>query len=112
MVTGCGSLVLATSDKAECATPGPAGFSHTKPLEISLAAPQAPATSPLALGSDILASSVVYRTMSEGQNPYGDGHASSRIAEGLWGWLNGATPALNLSQQFDSGIREQTAAVA
>jgi len=62
--------------------------------------------------SDILASSVVYRTMSEGQNPYGDGRASSRIAESLWGWLNGATPVLELSQQFDSGIREQTAAVA
>jgi UDP-N-acetylglucosamine 2-epimerase (non-hydrolysing) len=62
--------------------------------------------------SDILASSVVYRTMSEGQNPYGDGRASSRIAESLWGWLNGATPVLELSQQFDSGTREQTAAVA
>jgi UDP-N-acetylglucosamine 2-epimerase (non-hydrolysing) len=61
--------------------------------------------------SDILASSVVYRTMSEGRNPYGDGRASLRIAESLWGWLKGATPVLELSQQFDSGIREQTAAV-
>jgi UDP-N-acetylglucosamine 2-epimerase (non-hydrolysing) len=62
--------------------------------------------------SDILASSVVYRTMSEGQNPYGDGRASSRIVESLWGWLKGDTPVLELSHQFDSGIREQTAAVA
>jgi UDP-N-acetylglucosamine 2-epimerase (non-hydrolysing) len=61
--------------------------------------------------SDILSSSVVYRTMSEGQNPYGDGRASLRIAESLWGWLNGAKPVLEPSQQFDSG-REQTAAVA
>ena len=63
-------------------------------------------------GSDILASSVVYRTMSEGQNPYGDGRASARIAQSLWGWLNGAKPVLEPSQQFDSGIREQTAALA
>jgi len=60
--------------------------------------------------SDILSSSVVYRTMSEGQNPYGDGRASVRIAQSLWGWLNGAKPVLEPSQQFDSGIREQTAA--
>jgi UDP-N-acetylglucosamine 2-epimerase (non-hydrolysing) len=62
--------------------------------------------------SDILSSSVVYRTMSEGQNPYGDGRASVRIAQSLWGWLNGAKPVLEPSQQFDSGIREQTAVVA
>jgi UDP-N-acetylglucosamine 2-epimerase (non-hydrolysing) len=62
--------------------------------------------------SDILSSTVVYRTMSEGQNPYGDGRASVRIAQSLWGWLNGAKPVLEPSQQFDSGIREQTAVVA
>jgi UDP-N-acetylglucosamine 2-epimerase (non-hydrolysing) len=58
---------------------------------------------------DILSSSVVYRTMSEGQNPYGDGRASVRIAESLWNWLLGEIPVLDPSQQFDSRVREQTA---
>jgi len=62
--------------------------------------------------SDILSSSVVYRTMSEGMNPYGDGRASARIVESLWRWMNGATPVLESLQQFDSGTREQTATVA
>lgn len=60
--------------------------------------------------SDILSSTVVYRTMSEGQNPYGDGKASERIAESMWRWLNGVTPALETSHQFESAIREQVAA--
>jgi UDP-N-acetylglucosamine 2-epimerase (non-hydrolysing) len=59
--------------------------------------------------TDILASSVVYRTMSEGQNPYGDGRASARIAEGLLRWLSGTTPVLNADEQFESGVREQLA---
>jgi UDP-N-acetylglucosamine 2-epimerase (non-hydrolysing) len=62
--------------------------------------------------SDILGSTVVYRTMSEGQNPYGDGQASERIAESIWRHLNGITPALDPSQQFESAIREQIAAIA
>jgi UDP-N-acetylglucosamine 2-epimerase (non-hydrolysing) len=62
--------------------------------------------------SDILSSSVVYRTMSEGMNPYGDGRASARIAESLWRWMSGADPVLESSQQFDNGVREQTATVA
>jgi UDP-N-acetylglucosamine 2-epimerase (non-hydrolysing) len=62
--------------------------------------------------SDILSSSVVYRTMSEGQNPYGDGRASARIAESLWNWVNGDIPVLEPSQQFDTRVREQTAVVA
>ena len=59
--------------------------------------------------SDILSSTVVYRTMSEGQNPYGDGRASERIAESMWRWLNGVTPALDNSRQFESAMREQVA---
>jgi len=62
--------------------------------------------------TDILGSSVVYRTMSEGQNPYGDGRASARIADGLWRWLNGVSPALPAVEQFDNGVKEQIATVA
>lgn len=62
--------------------------------------------------SDVLSSSVVYRTMSEGPNPYGDGRASIRIVDSLWRWMNGAKPVLELSQQFDSGAREQVATVS
>ena len=62
--------------------------------------------------TDILSSTVVYRTMSEGQNPYGDGRASERIVESLWRWLNGTSPVLDTSQQFESAIREQAASVA
>lgn len=61
--------------------------------------------------NDILGSTVVYRTMSEGQNPYGDGRASARIIESLWRWLNGISPALDPGQQFESAIREQAASV-
>jgi len=59
--------------------------------------------------SDILASSVVYRIMSEGLNPYGDGRASERIAESLWRWLNGMMPVLDAAEQFDSAVKEQIA---
>ena len=61
--------------------------------------------------SDILGSTVVYRTMSEGQSPYGDGRASARIVQSLSRWLNGATPILDASEQFESGIKEQVATV-
>jgi len=61
--------------------------------------------------SDILGSSVVYRTMSEGQNPYGDGRASGRIVQSLSRWLKGDRPVLDASEQFESGIREQIATV-
>ena len=62
--------------------------------------------------SDILGSTVVYRTMSEGNNPYGDGRASARIVQSLSRWLNRATPVLEASEQFESGIREQIATVS
>jgi UDP-N-acetylglucosamine 2-epimerase len=62
--------------------------------------------------SDILSSTVVYRTMSEGANPYGDGRASQRIVESLWRWRSGETPVLDLAQQFDSGVKEQIATIA
>jgi UDP-N-acetylglucosamine 2-epimerase (non-hydrolysing) len=59
--------------------------------------------------ADILSSSVVYRTMSEGQNPYGDGRASVRIANALQRWGTGAVPILDMEEQFDGGVREQAA---
>jgi len=62
--------------------------------------------------SDILASTVVYRTMSEGQNPYGDGRASGRIVQSLSRWLKGELPVLDSSDQFESGIRDQIATVS
>lgn len=63
--------------------------------------------------ADILSSSVVYRTMSEGQNPYGDGCASARIADSILRWLTGITPILEAAEQFDGGItKEEIAAVA
>jgi len=62
--------------------------------------------------SDILSSSIVYRTMSEGANPYGDGRASVRIADALGRWMSGVSPVLESSQQFDSGATEQDATVA
>ena len=57
--------------------------------------------------SDILGSSVVYRTMSEGRNPYGDGKAAARIVESLRRWLAGVTPVLEADRQFECAVREQ-----
>lgn len=57
--------------------------------------------------SDILSSSVVYRTMSEGQNPYGDGLAAARIVDSILRWLRGTTPILEVSEQFDGGITKE-----
>jgi UDP-N-acetylglucosamine 2-epimerase (non-hydrolysing) len=62
--------------------------------------------------ADILSSSVVYRTMSEGQNPYGDGRASVRIANALRRWGTGVVPILDMEEQFDRGVREQAATSA
>ena len=62
--------------------------------------------------TDILSSTVVYRTMSEGANPYGDGRASQRIVESLWRWRSGETPVLDLAQQFDGGVKEPIATIA
>ena len=62
--------------------------------------------------SDILSSSVVYRTMSEGQNPYGDGHASMRIANALERWIGGDVPILEVEEQFEGGVRERAATIA
>ena len=62
--------------------------------------------------TDILSSTVVYRTMSEGANPYGDGRASQRIVESLWRWKTSETPVLDLAQQFDGGVKEQIATIA
>lgn len=62
--------------------------------------------------SDILSSSVVYRTMSEGQNPYGDGRAAQRIADALQRWLRNNVPALDPAEQFEGAAKEQAAMLA
>lgn len=41
-----------------------------------------------------------YQGMSEGENPYGDGKASERIAEAVWRWHEGKTPLLEPSKEF------------
>jgi UDP-N-acetylglucosamine 2-epimerase len=63
--------------------------------------------------ADILSSTVVYRTMSEGQNPYGDGRAAARIVESISRWLRGIKPVLSAGEQFDSAVavREHSAAL-
>lgn len=62
--------------------------------------------------SDILSSSVVYRTMSEGQNPYGDGRAAQRIADALQRWLRNNVPVLDPAEQFEGAAKEQAAMLA
>ena len=41
-----------------------------------------------------------YQDMSEGENPYGDGKASERIAEAISRWHEGKTPLLEPSKEF------------
>jgi UDP-N-acetylglucosamine 2-epimerase (non-hydrolysing) len=48
----------------------------------------------------LLTNSVLYRSMSEAESPYGDGRASARIATALHRWLAGATPVLEEEEQF------------
>jgi UDP-N-acetylglucosamine 2-epimerase (non-hydrolysing) len=41
-----------------------------------------------------------YQEMSEGENPYGDGHSSERIVEAVARWYQKKTPLLEADKQF------------
>jgi hypothetical protein len=41
-----------------------------------------------------------YQDMSEGSNPYGDGHSSQRIVEAICRWHQKKTPLLAPDKQF------------
>ncbi len=57
--------------------------------------------------SRLLSSELAYRTMAEGECPYGDGHAAARIVTALSRWLEGTEPVLEESEQFQgAGSRE------
>lgn len=61
--------------------------------------------------SRLLSSEFEYQTMAAGECPYGDGHASARIATALSRWLEGERPVLHDSEQFQgAGSKEQVAA--
>jgi UDP-N-acetylglucosamine 2-epimerase (non-hydrolysing) len=51
-------------------------------------------------GSRLLSSEFAYRSMAEGDCPYGDGHASERIATALARWLRGDQVILQETEQF------------
>jgi len=48
-----------------------------------------------------------YQDMSEGENPYGDGHGSERIVEALARWYAKKTPLLESDNQFKLPPRPQ-----
>jgi UDP-N-acetylglucosamine 2-epimerase (non-hydrolysing) len=65
----------------------------------------------VAEASRLLSNVSVYRAMSTGECPYGDGHAAHRIATALSRWLEGKEPVLHDSEQFQgAGSEEQIAA--
>jgi hypothetical protein len=48
-----------------------------------------------------------YQDMSEGENPYGDGHSSERIVEAIARWYAKKTPLLEADKQFKLAPRQQ-----
>jgi len=61
--------------------------------------------------SRLLSSKFTYQSMVAGDCPYGDGHASARIATALSRWLEDEVPVLHDSEQFQgAGSKEQVAA--
>src|ERR1700690_1874508 len=48
----------------------------------------------------LLTDTDAYQDMSEGENPYGDGHSSERIVEALARWHQKKTPLLDADKQF------------
>ena len=48
-----------------------------------------------------------YQDMSEGENPYGDGHSSERIVEAVARWHAKKTPLLEADKQFKLAPRPQ-----
>jgi UDP-N-acetylglucosamine 2-epimerase (non-hydrolysing) len=57
--------------------------------------------------SHLLNDAEAYQDMSEGENPYGDGHSSERIVEALARWFLKKTPLLEADQQFKLAPRPQ-----
>ena len=50
--------------------------------------------------SHLLNDAEAYQDMSEGENPYGDGHSSERIVEAVARWHAKKTPLLEADKQF------------
>ena len=55
--------------------------------------------------SHLLNDADAYQDMSEGENPYGDGHSSERIVEAVARWYQKKTPLLEADKQFKLGPR-------
>ena len=57
--------------------------------------------------SHLLNDAEAYQDMSEGENPYGDGHSSERIVEAVARWYAKKTPLLEADKQFKLAPRPQ-----
>jgi UDP-N-acetylglucosamine 2-epimerase len=57
--------------------------------------------------SHLLNDANAYQDMSEGDNPYGDGHSSERIVEAVARWYAKKTPLLEADKQFKLAPRPQ-----
>jgi UDP-N-acetylglucosamine 2-epimerase (non-hydrolysing) len=57
--------------------------------------------------SHLLNDADAYQDMSEGENPYGDGHSSERIVEAVARWHAKKTPLLEADKQFKLAPRPQ-----
>jgi UDP-N-acetylglucosamine 2-epimerase (non-hydrolysing) len=57
--------------------------------------------------SHLLNDADAYQDMSEGENPYGDGHSSERIVEAVARWFAKKTPLLEADKQFKLAPRPQ-----
>jgi UDP-N-acetylglucosamine 2-epimerase (non-hydrolysing) len=57
--------------------------------------------------SHLLNDADAYQEMSEGENPYGDGHSSARIVESVARWYAKKTPLLEAGKQFKLPPRPQ-----
>jgi UDP-N-acetylglucosamine 2-epimerase (non-hydrolysing) len=57
--------------------------------------------------SHLLNDAEAYQDMSEGGNPYGDGHSSERIVEAVARWFAKKTPLLEADKQFKLPPRPQ-----
>jgi UDP-N-acetylglucosamine 2-epimerase (non-hydrolysing) len=55
----------------------------------------------------LLTDTDAYQDMSEGENPYGDGHSSERIVEAVFRWHQKKTPLLAADKQFKLPPRPQ-----
>jgi len=55
----------------------------------------------------LLDSTEAYEEMSEGENPYGDGHASERIVDAVARWHQKKTPLLEADKEFKLPPRPQ-----